>query len=84
MKERKLNIGDTFGGRFNPVMQSVTATEGRLLTRGPQSSVPQMMQQLLGKFDKLLDKPGIKEGNKDVVDAVKDRMGNVVRMVPQP
>jgi len=84
MKERKLNLKDTFGGRYNPVMESVTAKEGRLLTRGSQSSVPQMMQQLLGKFDKLLDKPGVREGNKDVVDAVRDRMGNVVNMVPQP
>jgi hypothetical protein len=97
MEERMVGVGETLKseldsvakldlkGRNAVVMQGINATEGRLLTRGPSSTamtVPQMMQQIVGKMDQLLKKPGLQNDDKNTVDAIKARAQNEIRMVP--
>jgi hypothetical protein len=61
---------------------SINATESRLLTRGPGSTMESMMQQLLQKVDKLLGKPGLQNDDKATIDAIKKKAENEVALVP--
>jgi hypothetical protein len=60
MKERLLGVGDTISGemaaatsninlraRASVMMQGINATEGRLLTRGPGTTIPNKMDQII-------------------------------------
>lgn len=97
MEERMVGVGETLKSELESVakldlktrnavlMQGVNATEGRLLTRGPSSTsmtVPQMLQQIVGKMDQLLKKPGLQNDDKNTVDAIKAKAQNEIRMVP--
>lgn len=88
MKERMIGVGETLQGELESVkgidlkgraavvMQGVNATEGRLLTRGPASTsmtVPQYLEKIAGKMDKLLQSPGITQGNEQIINVIKPK-----------
>lgn len=65
MSERMLGVGSALGDEVNAatsridlkgrpavMMQSIPATEGRLLTRGPGTRIPDIMQQILQELRK--------------------------------
>ena len=69
MSERMLGVGSALGdevknataginlqGRPAVMMQGIPATEGRLLTRGPGTRIPDIMQQILQELRKKPDK----------------------------
>ena len=62
MKDRMIGVGSTLGDEMNAatkgfnlqgrqagITQGIQATEGRLLTRGPGTSIPNLMQQLVSE-----------------------------------
>jgi hypothetical protein len=69
MQERMLGVGSTLSNevenaassidlkmRPSVLMQGIPATEGRLLTRGPGTRLPDMLQQILQELRKKPDK----------------------------
>jgi hypothetical protein len=65
MRERMLGVGDELSGELNAatknislqgrgavITQGIAATEGRLLTRGPGTRLPDMVQQILEELRK--------------------------------
>jgi len=61
---------------------SINAMESRLLTRGPASTMESMLQDIVSKMDKLLNKPGLQNDDKATIDAIKAKAQNEVKMVP--
>lgn len=100
MEERMLGVGSALGdevkaatsqislqGRPAVMMQNVQATEGRLLTRGPGTSVPDKMDriiQLLEQQAKPKEKPRIlvrlDDDQMRVLDAVRENTSNTMQM----
>ena len=62
--------------------QTINAMESRLLTRGPASTIPDMLQQIVRKMDQLLGKPGLQNDDKATIDAIKKKAQNQIEMVP--
>ena len=66
---------------------TINAMESRLLTRGPATTIPELLQQILQKINKLIEKPMDGDAKKNI-DAIKkaaqDAAKNKMIAVPVP
>ena len=85
MEERMIGVGSTISdemsaatsninlkGKGAVITQGIPATEGRLLTRGPGTRIPELMQQILNELKK---KPNKENNNRPLVQLDPQGMG---------
>ena len=102
MEDRMVGVGSTISdemsaatsninlkGKGAVMTQSIPATEGRLLTRGPGTRIPELMQQILNELKKKPDKADNRNGRPLVqldpqgmglLQAIATNTGNTLQM----
>jgi hypothetical protein len=102
MEERMVGVGSTISdemsaatsninlkGKGAVMTQGIPATEGRLLTRGPGTRIPELMQQILNELKKKPDKADNRNGRPLVqldpqgmglLQAIATNTGNTLQM----